>query len=83
MPTKIHAQAIVEEGAQLGENVIVEAFALIGKSAIIGDHSIVRHHATVEGKTFVFLRLLSDYSTFCIDFGARGLSDLYLCPLFS
>ena len=50
MPTKIHAQAIVEEGAQLGENVIVEAFALIGKSAIIGDHSIIRHHATVEGK---------------------------------
>ena len=50
MPSKIHAQAIVEKGAQLGENVIVEAFALIGKSAIIGDHSIIRHHATVEGK---------------------------------
>jgi UDP-N-acetylglucosamine acyltransferase len=50
MATSVHPLAIVEEGAQLGQDVIVEAFALIGKSAIVGDGTIIRHHATVEGK---------------------------------
>jgi UDP-N-acetylglucosamine acyltransferase len=50
MATLVHPLAIVEEGAQLGQDVIVEAFALIGKSAVVGDGTIIRHHATVEGK---------------------------------
>ena len=50
MPTSVHSLAIVEEGAQLGQDVVVEAFALIGKNAIVGDGSIIRHHASVEGK---------------------------------
>jgi len=50
MATSVHPLAIVEEGAQLGQDVIVEAFALIGKSAVVGDATIIRHHATVEGK---------------------------------
>jgi UDP-N-acetylglucosamine acyltransferase len=49
MATKIHSQSIVEEGAQIGQDVEVEAFAIVGKNAIIGDGSIIRHHATVEG----------------------------------
>ncbi len=49
MPTQIHSQSIVEEGAQLGKDVVVEAFALVGKNAKIGDGTIIRHHATVEG----------------------------------
>ena len=49
MEVKIHPQAIIEQGAQLGKGVVVEAFALIGKDAKIGDGTIVRHHATVEG----------------------------------
>jgi UDP-N-acetylglucosamine acyltransferase len=49
MTTKIHSQSIVEEGAQIGQDVEVEAFAIVGKNAIIGDGSIIRHHATVEG----------------------------------
>jgi UDP-N-acetylglucosamine acyltransferase len=49
MSTKIHSQSIVEEGAQIGQDVEVEAFAIVGKNAIIGDGSIIRHHATVEG----------------------------------
>ena len=49
MSTQIHSQAIVEPGAQIGEGVQVEAFALIGKRAVIGDGSIIKHHATVEG----------------------------------
>ena len=49
MATKIHSQSIVEDGAQIGENVEVEAFAIVGENAIIGDGTIIRHHATVEG----------------------------------
>ena len=49
MATKIHSQSIVEEGAQIGQDVEVEAFAIVGKNAIIGDGTIIRHHATVEG----------------------------------
>ena len=49
MATKIHPQAIVEEGAELGENVMVEAFVYVGAKACVGDDSHLRHHATVEG----------------------------------
>jgi UDP-N-acetylglucosamine acyltransferase len=49
MSTQIHPQAIIENGAQLGNGVVVEAFAIVGKNSTIGDDSIVRHHATVEG----------------------------------
>ena len=53
MEVSVHPQAIVEEGAQLGKGVRVEAFALVGKNSVIGDGSIVRHHATVEGKVML------------------------------
>lgn len=49
MATKIHSQSIVEEGAQIGQDVEIEAFAIVGKNAIIQDGTIIRHHATVEG----------------------------------
>ena len=49
MATKIHPQSIVEEGAQIGQDVEIEAFALVGRNAIIHDGTIIRHHATVEG----------------------------------
>ena len=49
MATQIHPQAIVEEGAELGENIVVEAFVYIGAQARVGDDCHLRHHATVEG----------------------------------
>ncbi len=49
MATHIHPQAIVEEGAGLGEGVTVEAFAYVGEKVQVGDGCLVRHHATVEG----------------------------------
>lgn len=53
MSTNVHPHAIVEEGAQLGQDVEVEAFCLIGKNATIGDGTIIRHHATVEGQVIL------------------------------
>ncbi len=49
--TKIHPTAIIEDGAQLGENVEIGAYAYIGAEAVIGDGTLIAHHATVEGYT--------------------------------
>ncbi len=49
MSTQIHPQAIVEKGAELGEDVVVEAFVFVGPSARVGDGCFLRHHSTVEG----------------------------------
>ena len=48
MSVEIHSSAIVDPKAQLGENVVVEAFCMIGPNVSIGDHSKILHNATVE-----------------------------------
>ena len=50
MAVNIHSSAIVDPTAELGENVVVEAFAMVGKKVRIGDNSRIFHHATVEGR---------------------------------
>ena len=50
MAVNIHSSAIVDPTAELGENVVVEAFAMVGKKVRIGDDSRIFHHATVEGR---------------------------------
>ena len=50
MSAQIHPQAIVEDGAELGENVVVEAFSIVGSKAKIGDGCRILHHSTVEGR---------------------------------
>ena len=50
MSVDIHSSAIVDPKAELGENVVVDAFAMIGPHAKIGDDCRVFHHATVEGR---------------------------------
>ena len=51
MGTNIHPSAIIEDGAQLGTAVSVGPFAYIGAQVRIGDHSVIHHHATVDGNT--------------------------------
>jgi len=48
---KIHPTAIIENGALLGENVEVGAYAYIGAEVKIGSGTIVAHHATIDGNT--------------------------------
>ena len=50
MGVNIHPNAIVDPSAELGENVVVEAFAMVGKNVKIGDECHIFHHATVEGR---------------------------------
>jgi UDP-N-acetylglucosamine acyltransferase len=49
--TAIHSTAIVESGAELGEDVVIGAYAYVGKDVHLGDKCEVRHHASVDGRT--------------------------------
>lgn len=49
--SKIHPTAIIEDGAELGEDVIVGAYAYIGEHVSVGDRCHIHHHATVDGRT--------------------------------
>lgn len=47
----IHATAIVDPGARLGENVSVGAYSLIGADVEIGDNTVIGPHVVIEGPT--------------------------------
>ena len=49
MSISVHPSALVEPGAQLGEDVHVEAFCYVGSDVRLGRGCRLRHHATVEG----------------------------------
>ena len=49
----IHKTAIVEEGAQLGDNITIGAFTIIGKDVKIGDGTTIASHTLIEGKTTI------------------------------
>lgn len=49
----IDSRAIVEYGANLGENVIVEAYAFVSKDAKIGANSVIKQGARIIGDTTI------------------------------
>ncbi len=49
----IHPTAIVEDGAQLGENVTIGPFCYVGPHVTIGDGTVLRQRVTVEGRTTI------------------------------
>ncbi len=49
----IHKTAIIEDGAQLGDNITVGAFTIIGKDVKIGDGNTISSHTVIEGKTTI------------------------------
>lgn len=51
MATHVHATAIIESGAQLGDEVEVGAYGFVGAGATLGARTRLHHHATVEGNT--------------------------------
>jgi len=56
MTATIHASAIVEAGAQLGENVVVGPFCHVGAKAQIGADSVLQSHVVVAGRTSIGAR---------------------------
>jgi UDP-N-acetylglucosamine acyltransferase len=53
MAGQIHPTAIIEPGAQLGEEVVIGAYAYVGSKSVIGDGTIIHHHGNVEGRTTI------------------------------
>jgi UDP-N-acetylglucosamine acyltransferase len=51
--SNIHPTAIIGDGAKIGNNVRIGAFAVISSQASIGDNSIIDTHAIVDGKTTI------------------------------
>ena len=51
--SNIHATAVIEKGAIIGDNVTIGPFVTISSQTIIGDNSIVDAHAVIAGKTTI------------------------------
>lgn len=49
----IHKTAVVEDGAKLGNDVVIEAYAYISKDAVLGDGVLVKQGARILGKTSI------------------------------
>jgi UDP-N-acetylglucosamine acyltransferase len=47
----IHATALVDPGAQIGESVEIGAYAVIGPGVAIGEGSVIGAHVVIEGPT--------------------------------
>ena len=50
---KIHSTAIVEDGAKLGADVEIGPYAHVGKDVTIGDGTVVRQGAIIDGHTTI------------------------------
>src|SRR5437763_10122871 len=48
---QVHPTAIVEDGARLGSDVSVGAYALVGRDCVIGDGVTIAAHVTITGRT--------------------------------
>lgn len=53
MSSNISPQAIIEDGAKIGNNVSIAAFCFISKDAIIGDGTSIAHNTCIYGKTTI------------------------------
>lgn len=53
MSPNIHPSAIIEQGAQIADDVTIGAYAYIGSLAIINSGTKIDHHATVVGNTTI------------------------------
>ena len=50
---KIHATAIVEDGAQIGADVEIGPYCVIGSGVTIGDGCRLKSHVTLDGQTTI------------------------------
>ena len=51
--SNISPQAIIEDGANIGENVTIAPFCFISKDATIGDDTVIDHSTCIYGKTTI------------------------------
>lgn len=53
MGVSIHATAIVEKGAYLGEDVVVGPYSFVGSKVTLGDRVKILSHGVISGKTSI------------------------------
>ncbi len=51
--SNIHPSAIIEPGAQIGDNVTIEAYAVIKGTVTLEDSVVVKSHAYIDGNTTI------------------------------
>lgn len=51
--SNIHPSAIIEPGAKIGENVTIEAYAVIKGTVTLHDNVVVKSHAYIDGYTTI------------------------------
>lgn len=49
----IHPSAIVEEGAEIGDEVIIEPYAIVKKNVTLKDRVTIKAHAYIDGRTTI------------------------------
>ena len=49
--SKIHPQAIIEDGAVIGKNVTIGPWTYIAANVVIGDNSHISSHEVINGPT--------------------------------
>lgn len=51
--SNIHPTAVIEEGAQLGDNVTIEPYVIIKKNVHLGNNVTIKSHAYIDGYTAI------------------------------
>jgi len=51
--TQIHSLALVEPGAKLGNNVVIEPFAVVKGTVVLGNDVVIKSHAYIDGYTTI------------------------------
>ncbi len=53
MSVKIHPTAVIEQGAELGQDVEIGAYSVIGENVTLGDGCVVAPHVFIDGHTTI------------------------------
>lgn len=51
--SNIHPSAVVEDGARIGADVSVGAFAFVGRDVVLGDGVVIKNHVSVTANTTI------------------------------
>ena len=53
MSTQIHPTAVIEDGAEIGSNVTIGAYSVVGANVKLGDNNILESHVSISGHTTI------------------------------
>lgn len=50
---QIHPTAIIEDGAEIGQGVVIEPYAIVKKNVKVGDQCVIKSHVYLDGHTTI------------------------------